>query len=157
MNRGSPPTTSTPRPTDNAEVLSQQASSQGEVILWVPHGDLPEPGYQGSEDPTGFEFRPQPGTAPEPSMVPVSGRRSPIKGGQPSVPVSSVQPEAPDTLLEALRSASIAEEHCTIMSAVVEKVQSAKNGVTEACASLLTGFEVSIQNIRKYYRIDSSP
>ena len=90
-------------------------------------------------------------------MVPDSGRRSPIKGGQPSVPVSSVQPEAPDTLLEALRSASIEEEHRTIMSAVVEKVQSAKNGLTEACASLLTGFEVSIKNIRKYYRIYSSP
>ena len=90
-------------------------------------------------------------------MVLDSGRRSPIKGGQPSVPVSSVQPEAPDNLLEALRSASIEEEHRTIMSAVVEKVQSTKNGLTEACASLLPGFEVSIQNIRKYYRIDSSP
>ena len=90
-------------------------------------------------------------------MVPESGRRSPVKGGQPPVPVSSVHPEAPDNLLEALRGASIDEEHRTIMSAVIEKVQSAKNGLTEACASLLTGFEVSTQNIRKYYRIDSSP
>ena len=90
-------------------------------------------------------------------MVPDSGRRSPIKGGQPSVPVSSVQPEAPDNLLEALHSASIDEKHHTIMSAVVEKVQSAKNGLTEACASLLIGFEVSNQNIRKYYHIHSSP
>lgn len=81
----------------------------------------------------------------------------PIKGGQPSMPVSSVQPEAQDNLLEALCSASIEEEHRTIMSAVVEKVQSTKNGLTEACASVLTGFEVSNQNIRKYYRIDSSP
>ena len=72
------------------------------------------------------------------------------------MPVSSVQLEAPDNLLEALHSASINEEHCTIMSAVVKKVQSAKNGLTETCASLLIGFEVSIQNI-KYYRIDSSP
>ena len=81
-------------------------------------------------------------------MVPDSGRQSPIKGGQPSVPVSSVHPEAPDNLLEALRGASIDEEHHTIMSAVVEKVQAAKNGLTEACASLLTGFEVSFQNIK---------
>ena len=73
------------------------------------------------------------------------------------MPVASVQPEAPDNLLEALRGASIDEEHRTIMGAVIEKVQSAKNGLTEACASLLTGFEVSNQNIRKYYRIDSSP
>ena len=148
MNNGSPPTASTPRPTDNAEVVSQKAPTQGEVILGAPHGDLPDPGYQGSEAPTGFEFGPQPDTAPEPSMVPDSGRRSPIKGGQPSVPVSSVQPEAPDNLLEALHSASIDEEHRTIMSALVKKVQSAKNGLTEACASLLTGFEVSIQNIK---------
>ena len=53
-------------------------------------------------------------------------------------------------MLEALCSASIEEEHRTIMSAVVEKVQSAKNGLTEAYTSLLTGFEVSNQSIRKY-------
>ena len=65
------------------------------------------------------------------------------------MPVSSVHPEAPDNLLEVLRGASIDEESRTIMSAVIEKVQSAKNGLTEACASLLTGFEVSNQNIYK--------
>ena len=64
------------------------------------------------------------------------------------MPVSSVHPEAPDNLLEALHGASIDEEHRTIMSAVIEKVQSAKNGLTEACASLLTGFEVSIRDIK---------
>ena len=82
-------------------------------------------------------------------MIPDSGRRSPIKGGKPPVSVSSVHPEASDNLLEALRGASIDEEHRTIMNAVIEKVQSAKNGLTEACASLLTGFEVSNQNIGK--------
>ena len=71
--------------------------------------------------------------------------------------MASVHPEASDNLLEALRGASIDEEHRTIMSAVVKKVQSAKNGLAEACASLLTGFEVSNQNIRKYYRIDNRP
>ena len=60
------------------------------------------------------------------------------------VPVTSIHPEASDNLLEALRSASIDEEHRTLMSAVVQKVQSAKSGLTEACASLLTGFEVSV-------------
>ena len=60
------------------------------------------------------------------------------------MPVTSVHPEVPDTMLEALRSASIEEEHCTIMSAVIQKVQSAKSGLTKACTSLLTGFEVSI-------------
>ena len=60
------------------------------------------------------------------------------------MPVTFVHPEAPDTMLEALCSASIDEEHRTIMSGVVRKVQSTKIGLTEACASLLTGFEVSV-------------
>ena len=59
------------------------------------------------------------------------------------MPAASVQPEAPDNMLEALQGASIDEEHRAIMSAVVQKVQSAKSGLTEACTSLLTGFEVS--------------
>ena len=77
-------------------------------------------------------------------MVPDSGRRPPSKRGKTPVPVTSVHPEAPDNLLEALRSASIDEEHHTIMSAVIQKVQSAKSGLTEACANLLTGFQVCI-------------
>ena len=48
-------------------------------------------------------------------------------------------------MLEVLRSASIEEEHRTIMSAVIQKVQSAKSGLTKAYASLLTGFEVSVK------------
>ena len=57
--------------------------------------------------------------------------------------VTSVQLDPPDTPLEALRSTSIGEEHRTLMGAVIEKIQSAKSRLTEACASLLTGFEVS--------------
>ena len=60
------------------------------------------------------------------------------------MPVTSVHPEALDNLLGELRSASIDEEHRTIMSAVIQKVQSAKSELTEAYASLLTGFEVSV-------------
>ena len=60
------------------------------------------------------------------------------------MPVTSVHPEEPDNLLEELRSTSIDKEHHTIMSAVIQKVQSAKSGLTEAYASLLTGFEVSV-------------
>ena len=59
------------------------------------------------------------------------------------MPTTPVHPEAPDNMLEALQGASIDEEHHTIMSVVVQKVQSAKSGLTEACVSLLTGFEVS--------------
>ena len=81
-------------------------------------------------------------------MVPDSGRRPPSTGGKTPAPVTSVHPEAPDNLLEALHSASIDEEHRTIMSAVIQKVQSAKSGLTEACASLLTGFEVSKEYVK---------
>ena len=77
-------------------------------------------------------------------MVPDSGRRPPSKRGKLPMPVTYVHPEAPDNLLGALRGASIDEEHHTIMSAVIKKVQSANSGLTEACASLLTGFEASI-------------
>ena len=73
------------------------------------------------------------------------------------MPMTSFHPEASDNLLEALRGASIDEEHHTIMSAVVKNVQSAKSGMTEACANLLTGFEVSNKVLRKYHSIDSSP
>ena len=122
----------------------KKAPSQGEVVLGASRGNLPDPGCKGSKTPTGSEFGPQPNTAPEPSVVPDSGRRSPIKRGKPPVLVASVHPEASDNLLEALRGASIDEEHRTIMSVVIKRVQSVKSGLTEACASLLTGFEVSI-------------
>ena len=95
----------------------------------------------GSDD-GGSKFGPQPNTAPEPLVVPDSVRRPLAKRGKPPVPMASVHPEASDNLLEALRGASIDEEHCTIMSAVVKKVQSAKSGLNEAFTSLLTGFEV---------------
>ena len=60
------------------------------------------------------------------------------------MPAASVQPEVPDNLLEVLNGASIDEERRTVMSAVIQKVQSAKSGLTEAYTSLLTGFEVCI-------------
>ena len=44
--------------------------------------------------------------------------------------------------MEALQCASIVEEHRTLMGVVIEKVQSAKNGLNETFTSLLIGFEV---------------
>ena len=55
-------------------------------------------------------------------MVPESGGRPLRKKGKTVTPATSVQPEAPDNLLEALKGASIEEEHRTIMSAVIQKV-----------------------------------
>ena len=134
------PTATSPCPTDNAEVLSQEAPGRGETVPEAPQGDLPDSGSRGSKAPEGSEFGPQPNTAPEPPVVSDSGRRPPSKRGKTPVPVTSVHPEAPDNLLEVLRCASIDEEHRTIMSAVIQKVQSAKSGLTEACTSLLIGF-----------------
>ena len=138
------PTASSPCLTDNAEVLSQGAPSRGETVPEAPQGDLLDSRSKGSKVPGGPKFGSQPNTALEPPVVPDSGRWPPSKRGKTPVPVTSVYPEAPDNLLGALCGASIDEEHRTIMSAVVKKVQSTKSGLTEAYASLLTGFEVSI-------------
>jgi len=142
------PTASSPHPTDGAEVASQQVPSQEEVVLEAPQGDLPDSRRKGDKTPKGSESGLEPDTAPEPSTVPDSGRQPPSKRSKPTEPVTSVQPEAPDNLLETLNGASIDEEHRTIMSAVIQKVQSAKSGLTEACASLLTGFEVSKEYVK---------
>ena len=162
MNSDSLPTATSPRPTDDTKAQSQRIPDQGEIILEAPQGDIPDAGRMGGKTPMGSndggsKFGSQPSTAPEPPVVPDSVRRPLAKRGKPPVPMAFFHPEASDNLLEALRGASIDEEHRTIMSAVVKKVRSAKSGLTEACASLLTGFEVSNQIIRKYYSIDSSP
>ena len=123
------PTASTPRDADEAEMGSREGTHQEEKAPEVPQRNLPD-------------FAPD--SAPEPIVAPESGGRPLRKKGKTVMPAASVQPEAPDNLLKALNGASIKEEHRTVMSAVIQKVQSAKSGLTEACASLLTGFEVSI-------------
>ena len=145
MNSASLPTASSPLPTDDAEVESQKGLNQEEVVLEAPQGDLPDSRPKGGKAPEGSESVPRPDTAPEPSAVLESDGRRLRKKGKPATPATSVQPEAPDNLLEALNGASIKEEHRTVMSAVIQKVQSAKSGLTEACTSLLTGFEVCVQ------------
>ena len=124
---------------------SRKGLNQEEVVLEAPRGDLPNSRPKGGKAPEGSKSGPRPDAAPEPSMVPKSDRRLPHKKGKPTTPVTSVHPEAPDNLLEVLNGASINEEHRTVMSAVIQKVQSAKSGLTAACTSLLTGFEVCVQ------------
>ena len=119
-------TASTPRADEDAEVGSQRGTHQEEAPE-APSGSLPD-------------FVPD--STSEPAVVPESGKRPLRKKGKTVTPAASVQPEAPDNLLEALKDASIEEEHRTIMSAVIQKVQLTKSGLTEACSSLLTGFEV---------------
>ena len=144
MNSTSLPTASSPRDAEDGAVESQKGPNQEEVFLEAPQGDLPDSRPKGGKAPEVSKSGPGPDTAPEPSVVPESGRRPLRKNGKPTTPAASVQPEAPDNLLEVLNGASINEEHRTVMSVVIQKVQSAKSGLTEACASLLTGFEVYI-------------
>ena len=65
----------------------------------------------------------------------------PLEGGS-NPTATSGGPEVPDILRNMLRQASVSEEHRTLMGMVVERVLSAKSGLTEACTSLLRGFEV---------------
>ena len=122
MNSASLPIASSPLPTDNAEVESRKGLNQEEVVLEAPQGDLPDSRPQGDEAPEGSKSGHGPDTAPEASVIPESGRRPPRKKGKPTTPAASVQPEAPDNLLEVLNGASIDEEHRTVMSAVIQKV-----------------------------------
>ena len=100
------PTASTPRVTEDAEVGSREGTHQEEAPE-APQGSLPD-------------FAPD--STLEPAVVPESGRRPLRKKGKTVTPAAPVQPEAPDNLLEALKGASIEEEHHTIMSAVIQKV-----------------------------------
>ena len=120
------PTASTPRDADDVEVGSQEGTRQEEEAPEVPQGNLPD-------------FAPD--SAPEPAVVPESGGRPLCKKGKTVTPAASVQPEAPDNLLEVLNGASIDEEHRTVID---EEHRTVMSGLTKACSSLLTGFEVRV-------------
>ena len=80
-------------------------------------------------------------------MVPESGGRPLRKKGKTVTPAASVQPDAPDSLLEARNGASIKEGHRTFMSPGVQEVQQGqltKSRLTEDCSSLLTRCVVRI-------------
>ena len=144
VNNASLPTASSPRDVDDAAVESQKGPNQEEVVLEAPQGDLPDFGRKEGGTSEGSMSGPVPDSVSEPAVVPESGGRPLCQKGETATPVASVQPEAPDNLLEALKGASIEEEHRTIMSAVIQKVQLAKSGLTEAYRILLTCFEVRI-------------
>ena len=60
--------------------------------------------------------------------------------------MTSVQPEVQGSLLTALKSASIVDEHRALMGVVIEKVQAAESGLNESCISLIKGLEVSFSS-----------
>ena len=68
-------------------------------------------------------FGPEPGSIPETYAAPESSEwHAPRGGSVPVAPVTSIQLEAPDNLLEALRGASIVDEHRALMGTIIEKV-----------------------------------
>ena len=86
------PTASTPRDADDAEVGSQEGTHQEERAPEVSQDNLPDIALD---------------SAPEPTWAPESGGRPLHKKGKTVTPAASVQPDAPDNLLEALNGASI--------------------------------------------------
>ena len=102
------PTATSPRPTDETEELSQRLPEMGEVALETPQGGIPDVGLADFKIPADrvdeSHGKPgsQPNTVSEPSMVPDSGGRPLVREGEPSALRTSVAPEAPDCLLEAL-------------------------------------------------------
>ena len=51
MNRDSLPTASSPRPTDDVEVLSQRVPNQGETVLETLSSEIPITGHMGGKTP----------------------------------------------------------------------------------------------------------
>jgi len=139
---------------EDTEVSSQRASPGGGgadgAVQKAPEDNTSDTIEQGTATSMTTEgggpqlSGPSPTAIPKTSMAPGSDQHPPLKegGGAAAPPAASVNPESADTLQEALQHASIVEEHCTLMGAVMEKVRSVKNGLTEAFNSLLTGFEV---------------
>ena len=120
-----------------------------EAAKVTPQGDTIATGNMGESTPMETDdgghaqFGPQPNIIPETHTAPESGEQPPSKeGGAPIPPATSINPEALDTLVGALQSATIVEEHRTLMGRLVERVRSAKSGLNKAYTSLRRGFEV---------------
>ena len=105
------PAAHSPTAKGDDKVLSQRTfPGQGEVqeaIMVAPGGKTLTSGHMGEQIPmaTGGldQFGPQPNTILETHAAPESGEQPPSKEGcVPILPVTSVQPEALDSMLEAL-------------------------------------------------------
>ena len=143
-----------PEAKDDTEVLPRRTAPSQEgaqdAVPEAPQGETSAAGHMGEQSPMEdgeegrIQFGPQPSMIPRNDTAPESGARLPSKeGSAPIPPMTPVQLGAPDNLMEALRGASIVDEHRVLMGTVIEKVKSVKSGLNEACNNLLIGFEVS--------------
>ena len=118
----SPPPAYSPGARDDTEVLSQRtALNRGgaqDAVREAPQGETSTAEHMGEPSPmeTGEEgriqFRPQPNMILETHIASESGEQPPLKeGGVPLPPMAPVHPGAPDNLMEALRGASVVDEH----------------------------------------------
>ena len=119
-----PPEDPSPKSRHDTEVSSQRDPDQGRHVSGAGHMGAVAP--QRVDDGGNLGFGPQPDKVLETSKTPGSGEQPPSTvGGLPTLPATSVQAELPGGLSTALKSASIVDEHRTLMGAVVEKIQSA--------------------------------
>ena len=123
---------------------SRQSSSSGDLLPEMMESETPPPVSSPHEaddpevsprrispDPPRPEGNPLATQSPEYLAPKGSNRKSP-----------GLSYARPDALMGLLEQAAISEAHRTLMSAMVERMSSAKNGLHEAFMSLLKGFEV---------------
>ena len=125
MESGTPPKAPSSKQVHNTEASSQKDPDQGgeeKTVKVAPGGQISGAGHMGKKIPMGAdggghpEFGSQPDAILEIYAAPESSRQPPSAGGDvPVPPATSVQPEVLDTLLAALKSASIVDEHRALM------------------------------------------
>ena len=146
MESGTPPKAPPPKHVINTEASSQRDSVQGgaeKILKAALGGQTSGAGVMGEKIPIGveggehLEFGPQSNTVSDTNTAPESSRRPSSAGeGVPVPPATSVQPAASGAILAALKSASIVDEHCALMGAVIEKIRSAENGLMKLVSTL---------------------
>ena len=152
MESGTPQKAPSPKQVHNTEASSRKDPGQGgkeKTMKAAPGGQTSGAGHVGEKIPMGAdgggdpEFGSPPDAIPETYMALESRRQPPSAGGSVSIPpATSVHPKVSDALLVELQDASIIDEHCALMGAVIEKIRSTESGLNEACISLIRGFEV---------------
>ena len=159
MESGTPQKAPSSKQVHNTEASSPGDPGQGgkeETVKAAPGGQTAGAGHVGEMIPIGFdgrgdlEFGSSPDAIPE-VYTPLESRRQPPSAGGnvPVPPTTSVHPEVSDALLVALRDASIVYGHRALMGVVIEKIQSTKSGLNEACISLMRVFEVCFISRRR--------
>ena len=129
MESGTPPKAPSSKQVHNTEASSQKDPGQGgeeKTVKAAPGSQTSGVEHMGKKIPMGVDggshlkFSSQPDAIPETNTAPESSRRPPSAGGGvPVPPAISIQPEVPDALLVALKSASIVDEHRALMGVVI--------------------------------------